>query len=61
MYATAPALSEVFYTAWNTNKLDARGRQRLRSLLIDGANPEEQQIVNRILHAVRRGWVEVVA
>ena len=61
MYATAPALDEIFYTAWNTNKLDTQGRQGLQALLANGANAEELRIVNRILHAVRRGWVEVVA
>lgn len=61
MYATTPALDEVFYTAWNTNKLDARSRQGLKDLLVNGISREEQQIVNRILHAVRRGWVKVVA
>ena len=61
MYATTPALDEVFYTAWNTNKLDTRSRQGLQALLVNGINPEEQQVVNRILHAVRRGWVKIVA
>ena len=60
MYAPTPTLDEVFYTALNTQKLDARCRQSLKAMLMNDASPEEQRIVNRILHAVRRGWVEVV-
>ena len=60
MNATTP-LDEVFYTAWNTQKLDVRCRQDLQDLLTDGASKEEQQIASRLLYAVRRGWIEVVA
>ena len=52
-------LGEAFSTAWNTRKLDVKGRQRLQDKLIDGASMEEQKIINRMLHAIRRGWIEV--
>lgn len=61
MHATASTLDEVFYTAWNTSKLDASSHRGLQTLLTIGANAEEQRVANRLLHAVRRGWIEVVA
>ena len=59
MYATI-ALDEVFYKTCSTQKLDTRCRQSLQAMLTNGLSPEEQRIVNRILHAIRRGWIEVV-
>ena len=61
MYATSLVLDEIFYIVWNTRKLDTKCRQRLKAMLVEGINREEQQMVNRILHAIRRGWVDVVA
>ena len=57
----ALALDEVFYTAWNTSKLDAHNHKGLQALLANGANAEERRIVNRLLYAVRRGWIEIIA
>ena len=54
-------LDEIFYATWNAGKLDARCRQSLQAKLTNGVTKEEQQALNRILHAVRRGWVEVDA
>ena len=60
MYATI-ALDEVFYETCSTQKLDARCRQSLQAMLLNGLSPDDQRIVNRMLHAIRCGWIQVVA
>ena len=58
-FAVALSLDELFYNVWNTGKIGVRERASLMSVLLGGASPEEKAAIDRILHAVRRGWIEM--
>ncbi|MEB3826823.1 hypothetical protein [Phormidium sp. CCY1219] len=54
-------IAEVFGQAWNVGVLSRRDRQTLMSALLENSlNPEEHDAVDRLFHAVRRGWIQTV-
>lgn len=54
-------ISEIFYQIWQTKQISARHRWGLRSALMqDSLSEDERDAIDRLLHAVRRGWLQVV-
>lgn len=53
--------SELFAQVTSTGKLSQADRYGMLAALLNGSiNPEEMQAIDRILYAVRQGWVRVV-
>ena len=52
-------LDEIFYRVWRSGQVVEGDRLGLLSILLRGATHEEQVAINRMLHAIRRGWIRV--
>jgi hypothetical protein len=54
------ALDEMFARVWNAGHLTRTERQTLMSVVLsNNLSPEEEDVLNRIFHAVRRGWLKI--
>ncbi|MFO8040620.1 MAG: hypothetical protein R6U67_14380 [Sodalinema sp.] len=58
---SATTLSELAAQVWNSGKISSQDRQFLRSLFTEHL-PSEEEIaaVDRLLHAIRRGWIQML-
>lgn len=58
---SATTLSELAAQVWNSGKISSQDRQFLRSLFTENF-PSEEEIaaVDRLLHAIRRGWIKML-
>ena len=57
---TEATLAEVFFQVYQQGKIDRDHRQQLRATLLkESVSEEEQTAINRLLYAVRRGWLKV--
>jgi protein-arginine kinase len=53
-------LAEVFFQVYQQGRIDRNHRQHLRATLLkEQVSQEEQTAINRLLYAVRRGWLQV--
>lgn len=53
-------LAEVFFQVYQQGKIEQSHRQHLRAILLnEHISEEEQTAINRLLYAVRRGWLQV--
>ncbi len=51
-------LSELCFQVWKAGHLNKTHRQQIKAaLLTDGLNEQDQRLINRLLYAVRRGWL----
>ncbi|GAB4305975.1 MAG TPA: hypothetical protein IGS52_04250 [Oscillatoriaceae cyanobacterium M33_DOE_052] len=54
-------ISEIFYQIWHSGQITYHHRWGLMSALMqDSLNQEEREAIDRLLHAVRRGWLRLV-
>lgn len=54
------ALDEMFARIWNAGQLTRAERRTLKSVVLNNSlSQEEQDVLNRIFHAVRRGWLKI--
>lgn len=54
-------LSEKFSNIYNAGKVTGSELQNLKSIVLNPAISEEDvYLVDRLFHAVKRGWLEVV-
>ena len=53
------SVDKLFYQIWHSGRLGPQERLGLMNALLEEITSQEQAAVNRILHAVRRGWIEV--
>lgn len=54
-------LAEVVFQVYHSGALTRTHRQYLRNvLLMDYLSEEDQTAINRMLHAVKRGWLKVL-
>lgn len=55
-------LAEMFGQVWKNGGLSSRDRRRLMLAILqeDSLSSEEQATIDRLLHAVRRGWLQVL-
>ena len=57
---TIDVLSSLFVRTYDTGMLTLADRYTLRAILLsDSLCEEEQRLINRILHAVRRNWIGI--
>jgi hypothetical protein len=55
-----PDLPELYFQVWKSGCLDRRQRQQLQSLLLgENLGETECTLINRLLHAIRRGWISL--
>lgn len=55
------SIAELFTKVWQSGRLTRTDRQELKAVLLEPSVPEEDQVtIDRLLHAVRRGWLVVV-
>ncbi|MDC0831538.1 hypothetical protein POG22_00750 [Geitlerinema sp. CS-897] len=55
------AISEVVVRVWRSGCLTLSERQALRTVLLENRMSEEDRAaIDRLLHAVRRGWIEML-
>lgn len=53
-------ISEIFYQIWQTGQITSRHRWGLMSALMqDSLSQDERDAIDRLLHAVRRGWLQI--
>ncbi|NMG61071.1 hypothetical protein E1H12_21800 [Geitlerinema sp. P-1104] len=53
-------LDEMFARVWNLGHLTRAERQTLKSVVLSNSlSSEDQDVLNRIFHAVRRGWLKI--
>ena len=53
-------IAEVFGQAWNVGSLTLNQREGLMAALLENTlNSEDYAAIDRLLHAVRRGWIKV--
>lgn len=53
-------LSELFANVWKQGIMTANNRQSIKYALLTGnLNEAELRIINRMLYAVRRGWLKI--
>lgn len=51
-------ISELFFQIWRSGKITRTDRYSLRAALLeDGLSEEDKAAIDRLLHAVRRGWL----
>jgi hypothetical protein len=54
-------IAELVFQVYHSGLLTHTHRQQLRTVLLnDCLSEEDQTAINRLLHAVRRGWLKVV-
>lgn len=55
------SLAEMIFQVYHSGELTRNHRQYLKTVLLTGyLSEEEQTAINRLLHAVRRGWLQVL-
>lgn len=53
-------VSELFFQVYRSGRLTTNQRQHLRSsLLQESLSEEEQTAIDRLIYAVRRGWLKM--
>jgi len=53
-------LSELFFQIYWSGRLTQSHRQYLRAILLqESLSEEEQSSINRLIYAVRRGWLKL--
>ncbi len=54
-------IAELVFQVYHSGLLTRTHRQQIRSAILEEILTEEDQTaINRLLHAVRRGWLKVV-
>ncbi len=54
-------IAELVFQVYHSGLLTQAHRKQLRTVLLnDCLTEEDQTAINRLLHAVRRGWLKVV-
>ena len=54
-------IAELVFQVYHSGLLTRTHRKQLRTVLLsDCLTEEDQTAINRLLHAVRRGWLKVV-
>jgi hypothetical protein len=53
------AIAELFYQVSHSGNLTLTESHRLRVLGESALNQDDRDAVNRLLHAIRRGWVRI--
>jgi hypothetical protein len=56
-----PNIADLFGHAWNSGRLTLTERQYIKAAILANALTEEDQAaIDRLVHAVRRGWLKLL-
>ncbi|MBO9999999.1 MAG: hypothetical protein J7641_13560 [Cyanobacteria bacterium SID2] len=59
--SSPPALDEMFAHVWTAGHLTRDERKTLMSVVLSSTlSAEEKEVLDRIFHAVRRGWLKIL-
>ncbi|MGL5192308.1 MAG: hypothetical protein ACRC8Y_01715 [Chroococcales cyanobacterium] len=55
-------IAELFFSVWQHHEMTDTNRQRLKFALLSyhDLNESDYRIIDRIFHAVKRGWIKVI-
>jgi len=54
-------ITELFLSVWQHNKMTEANRQRVNFALLSyqQLNESDYRLINRLLHAIKRGWIKM--
>jgi hypothetical protein len=55
-------IAELFFSVWQRHEMTEANRQRVKLALLSyqELNDSDYRLLNRILHAVKRGWIKMI-
>lgn len=55
-------IAELFFSVWQHHEMTETNRQRLKFVLLSyhDLNESDYRLIDRIFHAVKRGWIKIV-
>lgn len=55
-------IAELFFSVWQHHEMTETNRQRLKFALLSShdLNESDYRLIDRIFHAVKRGWIKIV-
>jgi hypothetical protein len=55
-------IAELFFSVWQQNEMTQTNRQRLKFALLSyhDLNESDYRLIDRIFHAVKRGWIKII-
>ncbi|MCT7982009.1 hypothetical protein NG796_01735 [Laspinema sp. A4] len=55
-------VSELFFSVWQRHEMTEINRQQLKLALLSYSelNDSDYRLINRLLHAVKRGWIKMI-
>lgn len=53
-------LSQICFEVWQTGQINRLQRQHIKTVLLDDSlNIQDHKLIDRLLYAVRRGWLKL--
>lgn len=55
-------IAELFFSVWQQHEMSDKNRQRLKFALLSyhDLNESDYRLIDRLFHAVKRGWIKIV-
>lgn len=54
-------VADIFGQAWSSGRLTYSARQQLQAAFLNGVLSEDEcAAIDRLFHAVRRGWLKII-
>ena len=55
-------IAELFFSVWQQHEMTETNRQRLKFALLShhDLNESDYRLIDRLFHAVKRGWIKIV-
>ncbi|AFY80038.1 hypothetical protein [Oscillatoria acuminata] len=55
-------IAELFFSVWQRHEMTEANRQTVRFALLSyhELNESDYRLINRLLHAVKRGWIKMI-
>ncbi len=55
-------IAELFFSVWHHHEMTDTNRQKLKFVLLSyhDLNESDYRLIDRIFHAVKRGWIKVI-
>lgn len=55
-------IAELFFSVWKHHEMTETSRQRLKFALLSyhDLNESDYRLIDRLFHAVKRGWIKII-
>lgn len=55
-------IAELFFSVWQRHEMNEANRQTVKFALLSyhELNESDYRLINRLLHAVKRGWIKMI-